>query len=244
MAGNGGSRRRPAPRRAASGVKRAPGAKKTVAAKKKPPAPGPVSQADEAPRTFTLGLVPGTTPGKWISAWRERMPRVELALLPLAVADQHDALREHRVDAALVRLPLDDDDLHIVRLYDEVPVAIVPADSHLTAADELELADLAGEIVIVPGDDVLSASVPGAVAPAFAPPAVTEQAVETVAAGVGVVLVPMSLARLHARKDVAARPVRDAPVSTVALAWPREATTADVDAFVGIVRGRTANSSR
>jgi DNA-binding transcriptional LysR family regulator len=86
--------------------------------------------------------------------------------------------------------------------------------------------------------------VPGAVSPAFAPPAAIQDAVETVAAGIGVVLAPMSLARLHARKDVAARPVRDAPVSTVALAWPREATTADVDAFVGIVRGRTANSSR
>ncbi len=54
----------------------------------------------------------------------------------------------------------------------------------------------------------------------------------------------MSLARLHHRKDVDYRILRDAPVSQVLLAWPRTSTNPDVDAFVGIVRGRTANSSR
>jgi DNA-binding transcriptional LysR family regulator len=172
------------------------------------------------------------------------MPHVDLVLLPLDAAEQRDALTAGTVDAALVRLPLDDESLHIVRLYDEVPVAVVSAESHLTAADELDLTDLAGEVVIVPADDVLAARVPGSVAPAFDAPASTEEAVETVAAGVGVVLVPMSLARLHARKDVTTRPVRGAPVSSVALAWSREATTPDIETFVGIVRGRTANSSR
>ncbi len=85
---------------------------------------------------------------------------------------------------------------------------------------------------------------PGAVAPSFAAPEDTEQAIATVAAGVGIVIVPMSLARLHRRKDTAYRPLRDAPVSTVALAWPTERTTPAVEAFVGIVRGRTPNSSR
>ena len=86
--------------------------------------------------------------------------------------------------------------------------------------------------------------VPGAVAASFAPPDDTEQAIAIVAAGVGVVIVPMSLARLHHRKDADHRPLRDGPVSTVALAWPAERTTPAVEAFVGIVRGRTANSSR
>ena len=62
--------------------------------------------------------------------------------------------------------------------------------------------------------------------------------------GVGIVIVPMSLARLHHRKDVEYRPLRDGPSSTVALAWDADRTTPAVDAFVGIVRGRTANSSR
>lgn len=172
------------------------------------------------------------------------MPHVPLELVPVPVAQQSAVLAARAVDAALVRLPIDADDRHVIRLYDEVPVVVVPADSHLTAADELAADDLTGEVLIVPADDVLSPDVPGAVAPAFAAPQTTGDAIATVAAGVGVVIVPLSLARLHARKDVEVRPLRDGPVSTVALAWQREADSPDVQTFVGIVRGRTANSSR
>lgn len=172
------------------------------------------------------------------------MPHTPLELVPLRVADQRAALDSASVDAAIVRRPIDAGGLHVIPLYDEVPVVVCAADSHLTAADELTLADLAGEIVISPLDDVLHVEVPGAVAPAFAPPGDTEQAIETVAAGVGIVIVPMSLARLHHRRDVAQRPLRDGPASSVALAWPASATTELVETFVGIVRGRTAHSSR
>lgn len=172
------------------------------------------------------------------------MPHTDLVLTPLAVADQRRALVGGEVDAALVRLPIHAHDLHVIALYDEVSVVVTSAESHLTAADELELADLEGEIVIVPRDDVLGIRVPGAVAPSFAAPEDTGEAIATVASGVGVVIVPMSLARLHHRKDAAHRPLRDAPVSTVALAWVADRTTPEVDTFVGIVRGRTANSSR
>lgn len=193
---------------------------------------------------FRLGVIPGATPGKWADAWEERMPRSPLDLVPLEVADQRRALVEGEVDAALIRLPIDVEGLHVIALYDEVPVVVVSADSHLTAAEELGLEDLAGEVVIVPADDVLGIRVPGGLSPAFAPPADTAEAIATVAAGVGLVIVPMSLARLHRRKDTEYRPLRDGVVSTVALAWVVERTTPSVEAFVGIVRGRTANSSR
>lgn len=206
------------------------------------PAGAVVDRAEEA-RTFTLGAVPGATPGTWISRWRERFPAAELVLVPLAARTQLEGFAQG-VDAAIVRLPVHDDALHVIPLYEETTVAVVGAESHLTAADELQLADLAGEVVIVAGDDVLGAHVPDARALSSPAPDDTADAIATVAAGVGVVLVPMSIARLHARKDVATRPVRDAPTSRIGLAWPREATTADVEAFIGIVRGRTANSSR
>lgn len=196
------------------------------------------------PPSFALGVVPGATPGRWIDAWRERMPQTALELQPIAFAAQRAELLGGTIDAALVRLPIEREGLHVIALYDEIPVVVSAADSHLTAADELELGDLAGEILLVPRDDVLDPRVPGAIAPSFAPPDDTEQAIATVAAGVGIVIVPMSLARLHRRKDVAHRPLRDVPGSTVALAWPADRTTPAVDAFVGIVRGRTANSSR
>ncbi len=171
------------------------------------------------------------------------MPHVALELVPIAVADQAIALRD--VDAALVRLPLDTDGLHVIRLYDEVPVVVCSVDSELTVLDELDPADLAGHTVIRPRDDVLGPlELPDTEAPRFAPPATAADAIELAATGVGVVVVPMSLARLHHRKDTASRPLRGGPTSTVALAWSAERTTADVETFVGIVRGRTARSSR
>jgi DNA-binding transcriptional LysR family regulator len=193
------------------------------------------------------------------------MRHADLELVPLAVADQRRALVEGEVDAALVRQPLDGETLSVIPLYDEQAVVVCAKDSHLTAGDELVFADLEGEVLIVPQDDALGIlpaapplaagassgasgrvgpSIPGTVAPRFASPADTAEAIATVAAGVGIVIVPMSIARLHQRKDVDYRLLREGPVSSVALAWPTDRTTPAVEAFVGIVRGRTANSSR
>lgn len=196
----------------------------------------------EEARTFRLGAVAGATPGKWIDAWKDRMPKVPLELVPITVSTQKSAIDE--VDAALVRLPLTDDALHVITLYDELPVVVAAIDSHLLAADELTSSDLDGEVVIPLIDDALSQlDLPGTTLASFAPLS-AENAIETAASGVGIVVVPMSVARLHHRKDVDYRILTDGPISTVALAWPRDRTTADVDTFVGIVRGRTANSSR
>lgn len=194
-----------------------------------------------------LGAVEGATPGKWIDIWKELMPRHPLDLVTVTIAHQRAAVASGEVDAAIVRLPFDRAGLQLIPLYDEQPVVVCAADSHLTAADELTLADLVGEVVITVQDPPLVVSVSGAAPARFAPTATVEEAVATAATGVGIVIVPMSLARLHHRKDVAYLPLTDGPPSPVALAWqPGDdgVTPALVDAFIGIVRGRTANSSR
>lgn len=207
--------------------------------------PRPVVAAPALPPgPFRLGAVEGATPGKWIATWKERFPRIPLELVPLSVDGQRDAVTQADVDAAIVRLPLDRTGLHVIALYDETPVVVCAADSHLTAADDLTLLDLAGEVLIQPAHPPLDVTVPDAVAPAFAAPASVEDAVAIVAAGVGILVVPMSLARLNHRKDVEYRVLTDGPVSPVALVWPDGETPPLVDAFIGIVRGRTARSSR
>ena len=247
MAKSGGSRGRP--RRPTGGQARpkrdaAPRRTGTPPAAKKVKTAAVAPPVEPMPAVFVLGVIPGATPGGWIDAWKERMPQTELELRPIAVSTQRSALLDEGLDAAIVRLPIDRDQLSVIALYDETAVVVTSADSHLTAVDELDLEDLAGEILIVPQDDVLGLDVPGTVPASFAPPEDTEMAIATVAAGVGIVIVPMSLARLHRRKDAAYRPLRGVPGSSVALAWPSERTTPAVEAFVGIVRGRTANSSR
>ncbi|HET7430486.1 MAG TPA: LysR substrate-binding domain-containing protein [Nocardioides sp.] len=186
-----------------------------------------------------VGFVTGTTPDKWARAWRDQR-RGALTLVPLTEDDQEDAVRRGEVDMALVRLPVTADDLHVVRLYDELPVAVAGREHLIAAADTVTVDDLAEEQLVRPHASGWRPTVEQ-----LAWPAMTEQeAIEAVAAGTGVVVVPMSVARLHHRKDVVHREVTDLPPTTVALVWLRERDDDLTQAFVGVVRGRTGRSSR
>jgi DNA-binding transcriptional LysR family regulator len=191
------------------------------------------------PDELRIGFVTGATPDKWARAWRQRRSE-RLMLVPLSEAEQEDAVRSGEVDMALVRLPLETDGLHCVRLYDERQVAVAGLDHLISAADDVTLADLVDEQLVRPHP---SGWTPTAAQRPW--PSMTEKdAVETVAAGTGVVILPLSVARLFHRKDVVQREVSDLPPTTIALVWPRELDGETTQAFVGVVKGRSANSSR
>lgn len=209
-----------------------------------------------AARRFRLAYVPGATPAKWVRTWRERLVDVPLDLVAVEARDAERALRDDEADAAILRLPVDRDVLSAIRLYEETPVVLVSRD-HLLAALEpdepVALADLADDVLLRALDDVVPwAGEPGAAddaptppgTPAVERPATTGDAVVLVAANVGVAVVPQSLARLHHRKDVTYRRLDDAPTAPVALAWVADRDDELVEEMVGIVRGRTVNSSR
>lgn len=167
---------------------------------------------------FVVAFVTGVTPAKWARVWGERMPQVPLELRPSSAADAVAALHDGSADVALLRVPVADDALSAIRLYEEQPVIVAPKDHVFEALDSVTTADLADENLV---DDI-----------------------ELVAANVGVAIMPQSVARAHSRRDVITRPLTDAPTTTIALVWPTARTTPLVDEFIGIVRGRTANSSR
>ncbi|GAA2040750.1 hypothetical protein GCM10009839_48700 [Catenulispora yoronensis] len=198
----------------------------------------------QAPPTFRLAYVPGVTPAKWVRTWAERLPDVPLELLALTPDEAEQAVKDGSADAALLRLPVDRALLSAIPLYTEATVVVVPKDHEVTAVEEAAPADLGDYIVLHPMDDTLEwETLPGQ--PAIERPASTADAVELVAAGIGVLLVPQSLARLHHRRDLTYRPMtEDAAQSTVALSWLEGQTTDLVEEFIGIVRGRTVNSSR
>jgi DNA-binding transcriptional LysR family regulator len=176
--------------------------------------------------TFRVAFVPGVTPSKWERIWRERMRRQRLELRPASPAEAVAALREGDADAAFLRDTAADDEFSAIRLYEELPVVVAPRD-HLFAAlgagEQLAPSDLEGENLL-PGQDA--------------------DTLELVAAGVGIARMPQSLARALGRRDVISRPLSDWPSTWVSLVWPIDATTPAVETFVGIVRGRTENSSR
>jgi DNA-binding transcriptional LysR family regulator len=182
------------------------------------------AQPDDRPQPLRVAFVPGVTPDKWARRWAERMPRSPLTLSRVEEEQQTAVLYDGRADMCLVRLPVDRDGLHVIRLYTEVPVVVAPRGHFVEAADEVSVVDLA--------DEHLLPSVP------------VRQAIDSVAAGAGIVIVPLSVARLHHRRDVVHRPVTDVPETAVALAWRRDLEDERVETFIGVVRGRSINSSR
>lgn len=187
--------------------------------------------------------MPGVTPAKWVRIWQERFPAVPLELVAVPSAEATGVLRGRGADAGFVRLPVDGTDLSAIPLYTETTVVVIPKDHVIAAVEEVSTGDLADEVVFHPLDDTIDWERPPG-RPAIERPATTADAVELVAAGVGLLVVPQSLARLHHRRDLTYRTLVDAPQSRVALSWPEDATTDMVDDFIGVVRGRTVNSTR
>ncbi len=193
--------------------------------------------------SFRLAYVPGVTPGKWVRTWAERVPEVPLELVQTTAAEAAGLVRDRTVDAVLLRLPIDREGLHAIPLYTETTVVVVPKDHLVAAADEVSTEDLADDVVLHPVDDTLDWERPPG-QPAIERPVTTTDAIELVAAGVGVLVVPQSLARLYHRRDLTYRPVSGTPESRVALSWLEEETSDLMEQFIGIVRGRTVNSTR
>ncbi|HET8795959.1 MAG TPA: LysR family substrate-binding domain-containing protein [Arthrobacter sp.] len=176
--------------------------------------------------SLSIAFVPGVTPGKWLSRWRERHPEVPIDAFPCDVGAQLEMLHSGRADMSFVRLPVEDESLHVIPLYSEQPVVVGPKDHEISVFDEVDLDSL--------DDPFLDPDAMGGEA----------MAMEVAASGAGLVILPMSVARLHNRKDVVFRPVSGVEESRIGLAWLAANTSELTEEFVGIVRGRTANSSR
>ncbi|WP_432457614.1 LysR substrate-binding domain-containing protein [Cellulomonas iranensis] len=205
--------------------------------------------------------MPGTSPDRWSRVWRERLPDDPLDVVHAEPAAAVAAVLAGDVDAAVLRLPpapadgaaltpppglptttpTTRDGWAVVPLWTETTVVVVPADHVLTVVDEVDVADLAGETLLVPADDVLGWT-PAGVDVVEVPDAAT--GADLVASGAGLLVVPHAIARLHDRRGTTVRPVPDAPGSRLALVWRTDAEHPHAQELVGIVRGRTAGSSR
>ena len=206
-------------------------------------------------REITVTFVPGVTPGKWIHRWQERMPDVPLVPTPVPESRQLDAVRAGEVDMAFVRLPVDKTGLHVIPLYSELSVVVAPKDHPIAAFDELDVADLADEYLLADPDDFpqwrdISTEVAAGTRKPLPPMASIEEALDLVEAGLGILILPMSVGRHFSRKTLRSRLLHGVPETSIGLAWvdsmvplPDE-DEAVIQEFIGVVRGRSANSSR
>ncbi len=189
-----------------------------------------------------IGYVPGVQPDKWLVRWRERYPQVPVtarqvgdprAGLARGSDDDDNAFdviffREAAVDPrsappGLLRVPL----------YTETMAVVAEKEHELAAFDTLTTADLDGERWLDPVD-VLTAT-----------PDEVSAAVDLVAAGVGLLVLPQPYIRALSRRDVVSRRLEGVPATRMGVAWAAEREGEPViDDFVGIVRGRSAATSR
>lgn len=190
---------------------------------------GDTEPTGQLPDHLAVSFVAGVTLTKWTRAWADRHPDVPLAVSEVAGDELVAALHDGSIQLGFVRLPIATDGLGVIPLYREVAVAVAAKDHAIAASDSLVLADLDGESVKT-GPDF------------------TRPDFDLVAAGVGVLIVPHSIARQQSRKDLVSRPVTDAAETQIAVAWRTgpgsDLVASRIEEFIGIVRGRTARSSR
>ena len=72
-------------------------------------------------------------------------PEADPQTLHLKWNEPRDALLDHRVDAAVTRLPLRTAGLHVTILYDEPRLLMVPVGHRLAGKEWVTLDDIAGE---------------------------------------------------------------------------------------------------
>ncbi|MBP1771414.1 MAG: Transcriptional activator MetR [Holophagaceae bacterium] len=152
----------------------------------------------------------------WLPGWMRRLqeawPGLEVRLVPEATQDPLRALREGRLDLALLDVRPDLPGLHVEPLFTD-PVAVLLPRRHPSAgATHLEIRDLAAGKLLLPkalepGHPLLKhPDLPrGALKTEVVP--LTEALVALVRGGAGLALLPAWLAAPHLDDDLLARPL-------------------------------------
>lgn len=178
------------------------------------------------------------------------------------IAEQPQTLRDGRADAGLLLAPFDDRGLDYEPLLTEPFLIAMAAVDPLATRPALRLADLAGRILPdgSPADQGPGVARHGALAaqghtgehgragdgPRTATAATKRstsdlpQILRLVELGSIVCFLPASVVRRYPRPEIAYRPVTDAELATLAVAWPQDSRSAATAAFV---RAATAVSA-
>lgn len=147
----------------------------------------------------------------------------EVDLRICCVGEQAILLREGHADVALLRLPWDDGEgFAYEELLTEPSVAVLPRTHRLADRPSLTMADLADEQFPQWRGK-----------PPNGGPLVTDsgQLLQLIALGRTIALLPAS-SKQHLRTDLTCVPVTDAPLSTLAIAWPENARSRPLAALV------------
>jgi len=194
--------------------------------------------------TLTVGFFVGDVFTAALRAFTARYPDVGVNLLRIYWNDQVDVLLEGRADVAFVHLPIDAEGLELLPVRAEPRVAVLPMSHPAARREQISIADLADDPVIIQR----AASVtwqafhnvdprPDGRRPTPGPTVDNiEEKLQQVAAGRAISFLPASAAAAYGQADVAYVPVPDIPPIQICLAWKDDRRSPLVDAFVEAVK--------
>jgi LysR family hydrogen peroxide-inducible transcriptional activator len=182
--------------------------------------------------TLRLGLFPTLAPyllPHVVPEIRERFPNLRLELSEEKTADILSMLEDGKLDAALIALPIDDDSLEKIVLFDEPFFMALPESHPLAAKEEIVTSDLEGaELLLLEDGHCLRdqalevCSLSGATERVDFHATSMETLRQMVAADVGVTLMPALAVEppIAPTRNVVLRPFKaPAPHRTIALVW-------------------------
>jgi len=175
-----------------------------------------VACAARGPGSFTIGFMPGLIVTEAVRALAVRHPQLTVDVLRTNWDDQTEVLRDGRADVSYIRLPVDQRGLQVRPLLTEPRVVALPAGHRLAGKDMIVIADLADEHLLqdpaaVPEWRDIATEMRSRDrrdVPSFR---TVEEKLEHVAAGHGIVLLPLSTAVFYTRPGVAYSHVSDIP---------------------------------
>jgi DNA-binding transcriptional LysR family regulator len=191
--------------------------------------------------TFTVGFAPGVLITPAIRELSRRHPDVSVELFRSDWIHQADIIRDGQVDVGYLRLPADVRGLAVEPLFSEPRVVLLRADHRLAGKEAVSVADLAAEHLLQDPDDVpewrdiaveLREREPRRRVPRLR---TVEEKLEYIAAGSGIVVLPVSAATFYHRPDITHVPVGDLAPSQVCLAWDSSRGNALIREYVAIV---------
>jgi len=179
------------------------------------------TRAAAQPSRITIGYTTNPLNPPAVRELRHRHPDADVHALHLAWNEPRAALLEHRVDAAVARLPFPTDQLHVTVLYDEPRVLLVSLDHRLAGKESVTFDDIADEPVPRLPDPAWNAHwridprPDGSPAPDGPLVEAVEDKNELIAAGQAVAIIP---AGVSPRPDLTTVPLHGVDPSHVVLA--------------------------